>query len=208
MSPSGWRSKARDGTMVPVSVVMRKDRAPGGPLLHLYGYGAYGISHRPRLFDLAAQPGRSRLRLCHRPYPRWRRPRPRLVQGGQAENARTNTFNDFVDVAKGLVERGYTQAGPDQHFGRLGRRRTDGRGGQFRSQPVRRGGGHVPFVDVLNTMLDEDLPLTPGEWPEWGNPIEDKAAFELIRSYSPPTIRSGRRPIRRCWSRPASTIRA
>ena len=54
---------------------------------------------------------------------------------------------------------------------------------------------HVPFVDVLNTMMDTSLPLTPLEWPEWGNPIEDKAAFDLIRSYSPyDQLKAGRYP--------------
>jgi oligopeptidase B len=62
---------ARDGTMIPVSVVYRKDRDPGGPL-HLYGYGAYGIAIEPGFSTIAAQPGRSRLCLCHRAYPRRR----------------------------------------------------------------------------------------------------------------------------------------
>jgi oligopeptidase B len=53
---------------------------------------------------------------------------------------------------------------------------------------VGRGRRRRPFVDVLATMLDDTLPLTPGEWPEWGNPIEDEAAFELIRSYRPTTM--------------------
>ena len=99
---------------------------------------------------------------------------------------RTNTFNDFVDVARGLIARGYAKAGAH-------RRSTGGSaGGELMGAVVNQAPelwgavvADVPFVDVLNTMLDDTLPLTPGEWPEWGNPITDKAAFDLIRSYSP-----------------------
>ena len=98
---------------------------------------------------------------------------------------RTNTFNDFVDVAKGLAERGYTVPGRISISG--GSAGGELMGAVVNSDPGLWGAvvAHVPFVDVLNTMLDASLPLTPGEWPEWGNPIADKAAFELIRSYSP-----------------------
>jgi len=98
---------------------------------------------------------------------------------------RTNTFHDFVDVAKGLIAQGFTQAGRIAIAG--GSAGGELMGAVINSDPELWGAvaAHVPFVDVLSTMLDEELPLTPGEWPEWGNPIEDKAAFELIRSYSP-----------------------
>ena len=174
---------ARDGTLVPVSVVMRRDRQPGGPL-HLYGYGAYGI---------AIDPGFSttRLSLVDRGFAyaiahirggddlgrAW-------YKAGKLER-RTNTFTDFVDVATALIERGYTAAGQISISG--GSAGGELMGAVINSDPALWGAvaAHVPFVDVLNTMLDASLPLTPGEWPEWGNPIEDRAAFELIQSYSP-----------------------
>ena len=174
---------ARDGTMIPVSVVYRKDRAAGGPL-HLYGYGAYGISIDPGFST-------SRLSLVDRGFAyaiahirggddlgrAW-------YKAGKLER-RTNTFNDFVDVAKGLIARGFTQTGKISISG--GSAGGELMGAVINSDPGLWGAvvAHVPFVDVLATMLDPTLPLTPGEWPEWGNPIEDKAAFELIRSYSP-----------------------
>jgi oligopeptidase B len=174
---------ARDGTLIPVSIVQRKDRAAGGPL-HLYGYGAYGIAIDPGFST-------SRLSLVDRGFAyaiahirggddlgrAW-------YKAGKLER-RTNTFNDFVDVAKGLIERGYTAAGRISTSG--GSAGGELMGAVVNSDPDLWGAvvAHVPFVDVLATMLDETLPLTPGEWPEWGNPIEDKAAFELIRSYSP-----------------------
>ncbi|MEY4239436.1 MAG: hypothetical protein RL339_2037 [Pseudomonadota bacterium] len=174
---------ARDGTMIPVSVVYRKDRKPGGPL-HLYGYGAYGIAIDPGFST-------SRLSLVDRGFAyaiahirggddlgrAW-------YKAGKLER-RTNTFHDFVDAAKGLIERGFTQAGRISISG--GSAGGELMGAVINSDPQLWGAvvAHVPFVDVLATMLDPTLPLTPGEWPEWGNPIEDQAAFELIRSYSP-----------------------
>jgi len=174
---------ARDGTRIPVSIVYRRGRTGPGPL-YLYGYGAYGI---------AIDPGFSttRLSLVDRGFAyaiahirggddlgrAW-------YKAGKLER-RTNTFTDFVDVAKGLIALGYTAAGRIAIAG--GSAGGELMGAVVNSDPELWGAvaAHVPFVDVLNTMLDATLPLTPGEWPEWGNPIEDKAAFELIRSYSP-----------------------
>ncbi|GGB88250.1 oligopeptidase B [Novosphingobium endophyticum] len=174
---------ARDGTAIPVSVVYRRDRTGAGPL-HLYGYGAYGI---------AIEPGFSttRLSLVDRGFAfaiahirggddlgrAW-------YKAGKLER-RTNTFNDFVDVARGLVERGFTAPGNISISG--GSAGGELMGAVINSDPELYGAvvAHVPFVDVLSTMLDETLPLTPGEWPEWGNPVEDKSAFDLILSYSP-----------------------
>lgn len=184
--------EARDGTMIPVSVVMRKDRedilkAAGiegpGPL-HLYAYGAYGY---------AVPPGFSttRLSLVDRGFAyaiahirggddlgrRW------YLQGKLFE--RTNTFNDFVDAGRGLIAKGFTAEGMVTASG--GSAGGELMGAIVNQDPAQYGAivAHVPFVDVLNTMLNKDLPLTPGEWQEWGNPIEDKAAFAYILSYSP-----------------------
>ena len=174
---------ARDGTKVPVSIVMRKDREMGGPL-HLYAYGAYGY---------AVPPGFSttRLSLVDRGFAyaiahirggddlgrRW------YLQGKMFE--RRNTFNDFVDAGRGLIELGYTSEGKVTASG--GSAGGELMGAVINQDPKQYGAvvSHVPFVDVLNTMLDESLPLTPGEWQEWGNPIESKEAFAYILSYSP-----------------------
>lgn len=174
---------ARDGTLIPVSVMYRKDRQSPGPL-HLYGYGAYGIAIPPGFST-------TRLSLVDRGFAyaiahirggddlgrAW-------YKAGKLES-RTNAFNDFVDVAKGLIAGGFTEAGKISISG--GSAGGELMGAVINSNPELWGAvvAHVPFVDVLATMLDASLPLTPGEWPEWGNPIEDKAAFELIQSYSP-----------------------
>lgn len=176
---------ARDGIQVPASLVKRKDTEPGPDTpLHLYGYGAYGITIEPGF-------SASRLSLLDRGFIyviahirggddlgyQW-------YEDGKLEK-RNNTFNDFVDVARHLIDEAIT--GPGRLCISGGSAGGELMGAVVNQAPELFGAvaAHVPFVDVLNTMLDGDLPLTPIEWPEWGNPIEDRAAFELIRSYSP-----------------------
>ncbi len=176
---------ARDGTMIPVSLMMRRDTPLDGTApLYLYGYGAYGIAIPPGFST-------TRLSLVDRGFVyaiahirggddlgrAW-------YKAGKLER-RSNTFCDFVDVARGLIARDYTRAGRIAISG--GSAGGELMGAVMNSDPALWGAvvAHVPFVDVLATMLDASLPLTPGEWPEWGNPIEDQTAFELIRGYSP-----------------------
>ena len=176
---------ARDGTMVPVSIVYPKDFPRDGTgKLYLYGYGAYGM---------AIPPGFSTSRMSY--LDRGMAFAIAHIRGGDdlgqqwyhdgKLTKRTNSFNDFVDAARALVAGGWTHAGGIAIAGRSAGGEL--MGAVVNSDPELWGAviADVPFVDVLNTMLDDTLPLTPGEWPEWGNPIEDAAAFALIRSYSP-----------------------
>ncbi|MGE5721849.1 MAG: S9 family peptidase, partial [Sphingomonadales bacterium] len=176
---------ARDGKRVPVSIVYRRDfRKDGKGRLFLYGYGAYGHAVPPGFSAL-------RLSLLDRGYAF----AIAHVRGGDdlgygwyldgKLDKRSNSFNDFVDAAKGLVAAGF--ASPGRIAIRGGSAGGELVGAVANSDPELWGAivADVPFVDVLNTMLDDSLPLTPMEWPEWGNPIEDKAAFETILSYSP-----------------------
>ncbi|MBV7255230.1 S9 family peptidase [Pacificimonas sp. WHA3] len=176
---------ARDGTKVPLSIVYRKDFPKDGSRpVHLYAYGAYGYAVPPGFSS-------ARLSLLDRGYGF----AIAHVRGGDdlgyewyldgKLKKRTNTFNDFIDVARHLVKEGYTSEGRIAASG--GSAGGELMGAVINQAPELFGAvaAHVPFVDVLNTMLDDTLPLTPGEWQEWGNPIEDAEAFKLLLSYSP-----------------------
>jgi oligopeptidase B len=176
---------ARDGTEVPVSVVYPRDFPRDGTgKLYLYAYGAYGYAIPPgfstsriSFLDRGVAFAIAHIRGGDDLGQQW-------YLDGKLEK-RTNTFNDFVDVAKGLIDQGFTHKGGIAIAGRSAGGEL--MGAVINSDPDLWGVvvADVPFVDVLNTMLDESLPLTPGEWPEWGNPVEDPQAFALIRSYSP-----------------------
>ncbi|MCQ8183763.1 S9 family peptidase [Parvularcula maris] len=178
-------ARARDGEEVPVVLVRRKNVEPNGDLpVVLYGYGAYGIyvdddfsSHVLSLVDRGAV-----FAVAH-------------IRGGSAKgrpwylagklDKKENTFRDFNDAAEALIERGITKRGRIVAYG--GSAGGLLVGAAMNLDPGLYGGviGAVPFIDVLSTISDADLPLTPPEWEEWGDPITDKAAYETIKAYSP-----------------------
>jgi oligopeptidase B len=179
LAPSG------DGEKVPISILYRNDfvRDGSAPCL-LYGYGAYGLTI-PAAFSA------SRLSLVDRGFVyaiahvrggtdkgwRWYR------EGKLAK--KPNTFADFTAAAEYLITERFTCA--EKLVAQGGSAGGLLMGAVANERPDLFGAivAEVPFVDVLNTILDESLPLTPPEWPEWGNPITDAAAFHLIASYSP-----------------------
>ena len=175
---------ARDGTKVPVSIVHRKGIALDGkaPLL-LYAYGSYGASGAPTfssnrlsLLDRGVIFANAYIRGGGEMGEEWRE------QGRMMK--KLNTFTDFIDCAEHLVKNRYTS--PERLViqggsagGLLVGAVTNMRPDLFKAVVAQ-----VPFVDVINTMLDASLPLTTSEYLEWGNPNE-KPAFDYIMSYSP-----------------------
>ena len=178
-------AKAHDGVEVPVTLLYRKDVALDGsaPCL-LYGYGAYGIAI-PASFNTNALSLADRgfvYAIAH-------------IRGGKDKGfawyedgkmeKKTNTFKDFISAADHLVSEKFTSY--DKIIAEGGSAGGMLMGAIANMAPEKFGGiiAAVPFVDVLNTMLDDTLPLTPPEWPEWGNPIESAEEYNWIAAYSP-----------------------
>jgi oligopeptidase B len=178
-------AKAEDGELVPVSLLVRADLAGKGPLpLLLYGYGSYGTSipaafnaNRFSLVDRGFAYAIAHIRGGTDKGWHW-------YEDGKLQQ-KPNTFADFVAAARHLVAVEWTDE-----------RRIIAQGGSaggllmgavVNLAPELFGGiiADVPFVDVVNTILDDTLPLTPPEWLEWGNPITDAEAFKTMLSYSP-----------------------
>ena len=176
---------ARDGETVPVTILRHKDTPiDGSASMLLYGYGSYGstISARFRTTPLALANRGMVYAIAH--------PRGSMAKGyqwyldGKLEK-KVNTFNDYVDAGNHLVAEDYTSRGNIVGMG--GSAGGLLMGAAVNQDPELFAGiiAAVPFVDVINTMSDESLPLTPPEWPEWGNPITSAEDYDTIMAYSP-----------------------
>lgn len=176
---------AQDGEQVPVSVLYRKDTALDGsaPCL-LYGYGAYGISI-PAAFNTNCLSLADRGFVYAIAHIRGGKDKGYAWYEDGKREKKTNTFGDFIAAARHLVAEGFTAH--DRIVAQGGSAGGMLMGAVANMAPTDFAGivAEVPFVDVLNTMLDATLPLTPPEWPEWGNPIESAADYRTIAAYSP-----------------------
>jgi len=178
-------AQAPDGAAVPVTVLMRRDTPAdeSAPLL-LYGYGSYGMAMEPS-FSIR------NLSLVDRGWI-WAMAH---VRGGSEKGwgwfldgrgaKKPNTFTDFIAAAEHLADGGLARRGGIVAMGGSAGGLLVGAVNNMRPDLWAGIVAAVPFVDVLNTMSDTSLPLTPPEWPEWGNPIEDPAAYDAIAAYSP-----------------------
>jgi oligopeptidase B len=176
--------EARDGAMVPVSIVYRKGTQRNGenPLL-LYAYGSYGASMdagfsvaRLSLLDRGFVYAMAHIRGGSEMGRHW-------YEDGKLFN-KMNTFNDYIDCGQAMVDEKFTSH--DHMYAMGGSAGGLLMGAVMNMAPSLFNGviAAVPFVDVINTMLDESIPLTTGEFDEWGNP-KDKAYFDYIMKYSP-----------------------
>ena len=176
---------SHDGKRVPISLLYRKEAKIDGtaPLL-LYGYGSYGV-------PMGAWFNTNRLSLCDRGFVY----AVAHIRGGTDMGfdwyldgklkKKRNTFLDFIAAAEHLIAEGYTAKGAIVAQGGSAGGMLMGAVANMRPDLFRGMIAEVPFVDVLNTMCDATLPLTPPEWSEWGNPIEDADAFRYMATYSP-----------------------
>lgn len=176
---------ARDGTLIPVSIVYKRGhKKDGSQPLHVYGYGSYGIAIPPSF-------SASRLSLLDRGFAY----AIAHVRGGDdlgyqwyldgKLEKRVNTFHDFVDVTEHMHKAGFGRAGFTSASGGSAGGWLMGHVVTYRPDLWRAIVAHVPFVDIVHTMLDESLPLTPGEWPEWGDPREDPVVLKRLITLSP-----------------------
>ena len=175
---------ASDGVPVPVSIVFRRDmKGAGTNPLWVYGYGSYGYSlpigfnsNRLSLLDRGFVLAYAHIRGGGDMGKPWH-DAGRLMQ-------KMNTFTDFISAAETLIAKGYGDPARVAIEGGSAGGLLMGAVSNMRPDLFRAVVSHVPFVDVMNTMLDASLPLTVPEYEEWGNPNE-KPAFEYMLSYSP-----------------------
>jgi len=175
---------AKDGTGIPVTVVYRKDKFKRGENpLFVYGYGSYGITINDT-FSALNTPLLDRGMVTSVAHIRGGGELGEAWHDGGKLMTKRNTFTDFTDATEGLLAQGYGKPGSVGIEGASAGGLLMGAVTNLRPDLFKVVLCEVPFVDVMNTMLDATLPLTVGEYEEWGNPNQ-KPAFDYMRTYSP-----------------------